>query len=136
VLEVIDSVDLVVAALSAGAVAGLTDTASTVVKDAYEALKSLTRKALRQGDGDIDGQAKGLLDDRLADPEAYGEELREELAAAGAGADAELVSAAQKVLELIDPAEASVGKYQVEVRDSQGVQVGDGNIMTLNFEKE
>ena len=35
---VIESVDLVVAALAAGAAAGVTDTASAAVKDAYQGL--------------------------------------------------------------------------------------------------
>ena len=37
------------------------------------------------------------------------------------------MTAAKKVLKL--------AKYNVEVRDSQGVQVGDNNTMTLNFDK-
>ncbi len=113
----IESVDLVVAALAAGAAAGLTETASTAVGDAYQGLKSLTRRALRRGG----------VDEEPTDPG----ELREALAAADAGADAELLAAARRVLELTDP----TGKYVVDVHDNQGVQVGDGNTMTLNFGK-
>ncbi|ONI87368.1 hypothetical protein ALI22I_21770 [Saccharothrix sp. ALI-22-I] len=118
---VIESVDLVVAALAAGATAGMTETASTAVKDAYQGLKSLTSRALRRGGSD----------DEPTDPE----ELKAALTAADAGSDPELVAAARRVLELTDPEGASAGKYRVNVRDSQGVQIGDGNTMTLNFGK-
>ncbi|WP_236594770.1 RIP homotypic interaction motif-containing protein [Saccharothrix sp. 6-C] len=113
----IESVDLVVAALAAGAAAGVTDTASTAVKDAYRGLKSLTRRALRRG-----GVAQ-----EPTDPV----ELKAALTAADAGADVELVAAARRVLELADPAGAA--KYHVDAHDNQGVQIGDGNTMTLNF---
>ncbi|MEU4447219.1 hypothetical protein AB0K14_37740 [Actinosynnema sp. NPDC050801] len=116
---VIESVDLVVAALAAGATAGVTDTASTAVKDAYQGLKSLTRRALRRGG----------VEEEPTDPE----QLKAALTAADAGADAELVAAARRVLELADPEGAA--KYRVDVHDNQGVQIGDGNTMTLNFGK-
>jgi hypothetical protein len=36
-------------------------------------------------------------------------------------------------MELIDQAGAKSGKYNVTVRDSKGVQVGDGNIQVNRF---
>jgi hypothetical protein len=44
---------------------------------------------------------------------------------AGADRDADLVAAAQALLRLVDAAGA--GKYAVDVRGAQGVQVGDRN---------
>lgn len=114
-------IDLVMAALAAGATAGLTNTASAGVKDAYEGLKSLTRKALHRDEADEQ------LEQQLADPQAHSEELRAELAAAHADNDAELVAAARKLLALVE--------YRIDVHDNQGVQIGDGNTMTLNFGK-
>jgi hypothetical protein len=113
----IESVDLVLAALSAGAAAGVTTTASTAVTDAYAGVKSLTRKALRRNDPD--------LDEQLANPEAHGAELRAALTAAEP--TEELVAAARSLLALT--------KYQVDIKDSKGIQVGDHNTMTLNFDK-
>ncbi|MFE9745710.1 RIP homotypic interaction motif-containing protein [Saccharothrix saharensis] len=112
----IESVDLVVAALAAGATAGVTDTASAAVKDAYQGLKSLTRRALRRGGADED----------TADPD----ELRAALVAADVDADAELLAAARAVLELTGRAGT------VHVHDNQGVQIGDHNTMTLHFGRE
>jgi hypothetical protein len=51
-----------------------------------------------------------------------------ELAAAGAGGDAELVAAAQALMSLIDAAGSRAGKYSVHLRGARGVQVGDGNV--------
>jgi hypothetical protein len=41
--------------------------------------------------------------------------------------DEELVAAARLLLALT--------RYQVDIKDSQGIQVGDNNTMTLNFDK-
>lgn len=129
----IESVDLLVAALSAGAAAGLKDTASTAVKDAYQGLKSMTRKALRVKKDTPDEDAEAVVEEQLNDPQAHREELKAALTAADAGANDELLAAARKVLKLTDPEGTSAGKYRVDVHDNQGVQVGDGNTMTLNF---
>jgi hypothetical protein len=50
-----------------------------------------------------------------------------ELAEAAAGQDADLLAAAQALLSLLDAAGARAGKYTVDVRGAQGVQVGDYN---------
>jgi hypothetical protein len=65
------------------------------------------------------------LDEQLADPSSHGAELRAALTAAEP--DEELVAAARSLLALT--------KYQVDIKDSQGIQVGDNNTMTLNFDK-
>ncbi|MBP2330603.1 hypothetical protein JOF56_010988 [Kibdelosporangium banguiense] len=122
----IESVDFVMAALAAGATAGLTDTASQAVKDSYAALKARVTGALGGGDS-------AVVDELVGRPVERQQELREALVAAGADADPELVAAARTVLETADPQGAQAGKYVVDLRDSRGVQVGDHNTMTLNF---
>lgn len=119
----VEAVELVVAALSAGAAAGVSSTASAAVNDAYAGLKALTLKALRRGGTANDG----VLDDRT--------ELRAALTAAGAEDDAVLLDAARAVLALTDPHGFDAGKYRIDVHDNQGVQVGDHNTMTLRLEK-
>lgn len=114
------------AALGAGAAAGVSDTASTAVTDAYSGLKALTRKALRRS-----GREDERLPERLADPEAHRDELVAALAAAGAGQDAELIAAAAAMLRLT----GQRGKYVIDVHDNKGVQIGDGNTMTLDFDE-
>jgi hypothetical protein len=47
--------------------------------------------------------------------------------------DDDVVTAAHAVLAQLDSAGAHAGKYTVDARDARGVQIGDGNFMTLHF---
>jgi hypothetical protein len=60
-------------------------------------------------------------------PETWRAPLEAELTAAGAGGDADLIAAAQGLMALADAAASRAGKYNVDLRGSQGVQVGDHN---------
>ena len=51
--------------------------------------------------------------------------LTAELGAARADRDAGLVAAAQEMMRLADAAGSRAGKYTVDARGAQGVQVGD-----------
>lgn len=129
----IESVELVVAALSAGAAAGAGNATSTAVQDAYQGLKSLTRKALRRGDvGDV-AESDAVVEATLADPSAYREVLAEVLSKAGVAEDDELLTAARRVLDLVESHASYAEKYRVVLNDSQGVQVGDHNTQTNTF---
>ncbi len=67
------------------------------------------------------------------DPETWAAPLTEELAAAEAPADAELLAAAHAVLMLTDKADQKPTKYHAEIENSQGVYVGDGGTQTNYF---
>jgi hypothetical protein len=123
-----DPITLIVMALSAGAASGLKDAASATVMDAYEALRGLVRKRLA---GRRDGEL--VLARHAEAPEAWDGPLSAELAAAGADRDPDLVAAAQTVMNLVDPEGSRAGKYTVDVRGSQGVQVGDYNTQHNTF---
>ena len=128
---VLDSVELVVAALLAGAAAGAGDSASAAVRDGYEGLKSLTRRALRRSAA-VAGDEPAEVEAGLVNPEEHREELAEALSAVDVEGDEELVAAARRLLDLTDQAEA--GKYQgAMVRENKGVQVGDHNTQTNTF---
>jgi len=136
VCEVVENLDLVVTALAAGAAVGVSGTASAAVTDAYEGLKVLVRKAVRRGTsqtGEPDPQAEKMIDEQLGAPEQHRDVLVAALTAASADRDTELIEAARRVLELADPAGSRTQKYVLDVHDNQGVQVGDGNYMTLNI---
>ena len=60
-------------------------------------------------------------------PETWQAPLMAELAQAGADGDRDLLAAAQALLELVGGAESRPGKYTVDVRRAQGVQIGDHN---------
>lgn len=134
----IESVELVVAALAAGAAAGAGETASTAVRDAYSGVKTLALRVLRRAGSvppavvaAVESDAVTVVDD------ASGAEQRRELAAAltaaGAGADDQLVAAALRLLELSDLAGMRAGKYRVLLHGNKGVQVGDNNVQTNHF---
>ena len=50
-----------------------------------------------------------------------------ELAEAGADRDGDLIAAAKALLDLVGEAGERAGKYTVDVRGAQGVQIGDHN---------
>ena len=117
-----DPITLIVTALAAGAALGVKDTASTAIKDAYAGLKALVRKRLA---GRPDGEL--VLARHEQAPEKWQAPLMDELDQAGAGQDAGLLAAAEALMRLADETGARTGKYTVDVRGAQGVQIGDGS---------
>jgi hypothetical protein len=117
-----DPITLIVTALAAGAVSGITESASSAVKDAYASLKALARKRLADRP-----DAELVLARHEQAPETWQAPLAAVLGEADADRDTDLVAAAQALLRLVDTAGARAGKYTVDVRGAQGVQVGDRN---------
>jgi len=123
-----DPVTLIVTALAAGAASVLQDEASSTVKDAYARLKALVKQRFAsRPSGEM------VLVEHQASPEAWEGLLAAELSEAGAHSDANLVAAAQALMNLVDESGSRAGKYDVTVQDSQGVQVGDYNTQTNIF---
>ncbi|GGV26124.1 hypothetical protein GCM10010495_47510 [Kitasatospora herbaricolor] len=121
-------VDLVVAAVAAGTSAGLADAANSGVRDAYEALRAATRRRL------------GRRDERVeeAEPEMWEAVLAEELTAAGAQEDQELLQAAERLLALLRaPGNARTGGrgdvYNLDMPQAKGVAVGPNAQQTNTF---
>ena len=115
-----DPIMLIVTALAAGAAAGTGDAAASAVKDAYAGLKALVARRLG---GRPDAEV--VLARHEEAPEVWQAPLMAELASAAADRDLELTRAAQALMTLVDRAGARAGKYTVDVRGAQGVQVGD-----------
>ena len=115
-----DPITQVVTALAAGAASGTAEAASSAVKDAYARLKALVARRLG---GRPDAEL--VLTRHEEAPEVWRAPLMAELAGAGADRDLELVRAARALLTLVEGAGARAGKYAVDVRGAQGVQVGD-----------
>ncbi|HEX7744671.1 MAG TPA: hypothetical protein VF462_05355 [Micromonosporaceae bacterium] len=113
---------LVIAALATGALSGASDTAATAVKDAYHKLKLLmsTRLAGRPA-GEV------ALMEHEADPQTWRAPLEKELVESGVCTDPQVIEAAQRLLALLDRSGSDAGKYRVDLRGAQGVQVGDRN---------
>jgi RIP homotypic interaction motif len=123
-----DPVTLIVTALAAGAASALQDGASAAVKDAYARLKArVTKRLIHQPKGEL------VLAEHEYAPQTWEKPLAAELFASGAEGDADLVAAAQMLMNLLDEAGSQSGKYLVAVHGSQGVQVGDHNTQTNTF---
>jgi hypothetical protein len=123
-----EPISLIIAALAAGAIAGVKDTAGQAVKDAYTGLKTLIRRRFA---GNQEAQAS--LDQAERQPESGQALLAQHLQAAGAGGDEELIRAAQALLEQADPAGARAGKYNVRITGGKGIVVGDAANVTMTF---
>ena len=123
-----DPVTLIVTALAAGAASALQDGVSAAVKDAYARLKALVTKQFADRP-----KAELVLAEHEAAPQTWEAPLAAELSAVGAEGDADLVAAAQVLMNLVDEAGSRSGKYLITVHGSQGVQVGDHNTQTNTF---
>ena len=126
--------DAIVTALSAGAVAGLTDTAKAAVNDVYNKLKGLLTK--KHGEGSEVVQAIAQLE---AKPESQGrkEMLQEEIVAVKAEQDEEIVAAAKQVLTLVKVQQTSQSKITLHQDHAiiQGQNIGDHQNITQHFGK-
>ena len=127
-----DPITLIVTALAAGAstgaLASLQDDAKEAVTSAYVKLRGLVAKRVAGNQA-----AEVALAKYEANPKTWEAPLADELKELGAGADADLVTAAKALMELVDQAGARAGKYNVTIKDARGVQVGDGNIQVNRF---
>ena len=118
-----DPATWIVTALVAGGGLGLKDAASSAITDAYNGLKGLVRRKLA---GRPDGEL--VLARHEQDPEVWEKPLAQELTAAGADDDPDLVSAAQALMRLVDAAGSAAGKYQVAAADHAAAAGRDMNI--------
>jgi hypothetical protein len=128
----VESITLILTALAAGASTGTLDALKDDAKDraraVYAKLHGLVRHRFRGNPS-----AEMVLSEHQTDPETYAAPLAKKLTQAGAGDDAELVATAKALMELIDQPGAKSGKYNVTIKDSKGVQVGDGNFQVNKF---
>jgi hypothetical protein len=104
----VDPVTLIVTAVALGASAGLTDTATSAVKDAYAALKGL----LARRSVDVSGV------ERRPGSTAQQTALHEDLADAGEPVDDELLAAARAVTD-------AVAEHDTAAATAIGVDIND-----------
>ncbi len=123
-----DPVSMVLAALAAGATAAVQDTASQAVKDAYAALKALVKKRFEKKP-----QAEMALAEYEKDADTWQKPLQKSLVETGADQDEAIVRQAQQVLKLINPQQASQGKYNVQIGEGKGIVIGDNPQVTQTF---
>src|SRR3712207_3079083 len=111
-----DPVTVIETALAAGAGAGLKATATEAVKDTYAGLKALVlRRVKDQPAGEV------AVVEHENDPETWAAPLAKTLTAAGADQDTELVAAAQRLLQLLDPDGTRAGTYNITATGDRSV---------------
>jgi hypothetical protein len=126
-----EPISIIMAALAAGAAAGATEVASQAIKDAYEGLKALVLKR-------FEGKpvAEAALIEYERDTDTWEKPLQKSLVEAGAEKEQEIVEAAQKVLQLVQPQQVAQGKYNVQIGTAYGTVIGDHATVEQRFGHE
>ena len=117
------------------------DVASSAIKDAYAGLKKLLVARFRRKEADQAAAGESapavdpdtVLEAHEAQPDTWKAPLKEALASSGADRDPEILEAAKALLEQVDPQGGAAGKYRIDLRGAQGVQVGDHGQQTVNI---
>jgi hypothetical protein len=118
--EIVDPITLILTSLAAGAAAGGQSFASDAVKDSYVGLKALIARKFAGKPS-----AKVALNEHESDPETWEVLLKKELMQEHIDQDREIVEAAKKVMTLMQPQEAVLGRPVVQINgDVNGLAWG------------
>jgi|SRR5947209_2322751 len=127
-----DPITLILTALTAGAASSAKDTASQAVKDAYNGLKALIKKKFVGKPA-----AEVALVEHEKKPDVWKAPLEENLKETGIDQDQEIIATAQQLMKLVQPQQAALGKYNVQITGNvQGFAQGDYQQVTTNFGNE
>ena len=120
----------IVVAAAAGVAAGATDASKKLIVDAYDALKALLKKKFG-AESEVVKSVEGVV--AKPDSPARRDMLKEEVTAAKADQDAELVAAAQALIAQVKASPRGeqiistiIGDYNVNISH------GSGNTVTIN----
>ena len=119
----------VIAALSAGAASGVTDATKKAIVDGYEGLKALIKKKFGSN-----SEVAQSIDKLEAKPGSAGrrQTVAEELGAAKADTDQDLIRAAHSILELIKA--MPHGEQHIQAAHGIGIAQADrGGTATVNI---
>jgi hypothetical protein len=130
-----DPITLIVAALAAGVSTGVQDLAADGIRNAYTTLRDLIKRRFAdESSAESEGvEPTTVLDAHAKDPKTWEAPLAEALKSAGADGDRAIIEAATELLRQADPEGTSQGKYVVDARGAQGVQIGDHGTMRVTF---
>ena len=122
----------IVAALSAGAISGLTETSKTAITDAYARLKTLLTKKFG-GESEV----VHAVSEVEAKPDSAGRQatLQEEVAAAKADQDQEVLHAVQALLQLLQ-ASAEGGQHVQRATGNYIAQADRGSSASVNIGRQ
>lgn len=124
-----DPITLLLTALTAGATFVGKETVSAAIEDAYHGLKArILRKLANKPD------AESVLAKHEEKPEVWEAPLKDALTEAAVDQDEEIIKAAQKLMALVNPQQAAMGKYNVQIAGNiQGFVQGDNAQVTMTF---
>ena len=119
----------IVVAAAAGVAAGAGDASKKLIVDAYDALKALLKKKFG-AESEVVKSAEGVV----AKPDSVGrkETLKEEVKAAKADQDAELVAAAQALIAQVKASPRGEQIIATTIGDYNVTVVGTGNVVNIN----
>ncbi|MBI1240519.1 hypothetical protein [Umezakia ovalisporum] len=128
-----DPISMIIAALSAGAVAASKDTAEKAVRDTYEGLKTLIKKRFADQGKEDDSNIIDKYEKKLESP-AFKELLKEELTNLSAQQDDKIIELAKKLLNQGEAEEPTASKYNTVFQgEVKGAQIGDDNTQNNTF---
>jgi hypothetical protein len=124
-----DPITLILTALVAGAIAGTQSTAAEGIKDTYHGLKALIQRKFA---GKPDAELALLKHEEK--PEIWKEPLKEALIEATADQDEQIIKEAQKLIELVNPQQVALSKFNTQIMGNvQGFVTGDNAQVTMSF---
>ena len=127
-----DPVTLILTALAAGAATGGQAIATDAVKDVYAGLKVLIQKSFIGKPN-----AEVALTGHESDPKTWEAPLRKALVQEGVAQDPEVIAAALNVMKLVQPQQAAMGKYNVQIAGNvYGYTQGDNQTVNMYFGDE
>ncbi|MBV9616773.1 MAG: hypothetical protein JO011_08965 [Ktedonobacteraceae bacterium] len=127
-----DSVVLILTALQTASVTGNLLLKNDIVKDAYVSLRDRIQQKFAGKPG-----AELALSEYEADPQTWEVPLKKALVQVRADYDMQIVGAAQRIMELIQSQQSSVGKHNIQISgNGQGFAQGDYQSIIINFDDE
>lgn len=124
------TIEVILSALTAGAIAGTTDVAGAAVKDTYKALVSLVTKKFGSNK-----EAKSHLDNYLKDSKTWGKPVKKAIQESKIDKDDEVIKLARELLKIVkSKQEASENHIEINGNVQGLIQENKGRV-TLNFNK-
>jgi hypothetical protein len=120
-----EPIEVILAALAAGAITGATDVAGTAIKDAYKALVSLITKKFGSNK-----EAKSHLDNYLKDTETWEKPAKKALQESKIDKDDQAVALARELLKLVK-SKQEASEHHIEINGNiQGlIQENKGQVI-------
>ena len=124
-----EPITLILTALTIGAATIAKGALTEMGKEAYQNLKKSIQNKLAGNK-----EAELVLEKYEEKPTVWETPLKDMLITAGIDKDKEIIQTAQNLLSIIDPQQAAVGKYNLQITgEVNGIVQGDNAQVTMHF---